>query len=137
MNISSRCEYACRAMVELARNEHAEVPLTASEIAERRSIPEKYLVHILLQLKHSGLIRSVRGPQGGYFLAKQPEEISLFHIVEAIDGKVLDPRPVDDANGRDLEKTWREVAEHIEGVLDKVSLREILERAAEGSMYYI
>jgi Rrf2 family cysteine metabolism transcriptional repressor len=137
MNISSRCEYACRAMMELARNEQTEVPLTASEIADRRDIPEKYLVHILLQLKHAGLIRSVRGPQGGYFLAKTPAEISLHQIIEAIDGRILEPRPVENGSGADLEKTWREVAGRIEEVLSGISLREILERTSEGSMYYI
>src|SRR5690606_1023379 len=97
MNISSRCEYACRAIVELARHEHTEEPLTAVFIAERRQIPEKYLVHILLQLKRAGFVRSVRGAQGGYLLAQSADEITLLDIIQAIDGPILDPLPVDDA----------------------------------------
>ena len=74
MNISSRCDYACRAIVELAQNAPKETPLTATTIAENRNIPEKYLVHIMLQLKKAGLLTSVRGAQGGYKLAKKSSE---------------------------------------------------------------
>ena len=75
-------------MVELTRHEPSEDPLTAVQIAEKRNIPEKYLVHILLQLKRAGLVRSVRGAQGGYLLARPSSEITLFDIVQAIDGAV-------------------------------------------------
>lgn len=137
MNISSRCEYACRAIVELTRHEPSEDPLTAVQIAEKRGIPEKYLVHILLQLKRAGLVRSVRGAQGGYLLARSSEDITLLDIVQAIDGSVLDPLPVDDPGGADLVPTWRTAAAGIEAVLQGVSVREIVDRAAKHNMYYI
>ncbi len=137
MNISSRCEYAARAMVELARRAHLDEPVTALFIAERRNIPEKYLVHILLQLKRAGLVRSVRGAQGGYLLAQSPDEITLLDIVQAIDGPVLDPLPVDDAGGSDLRPIWREAAEGIERELRSITVRDIVDRAAKANMYYI
>jgi Rrf2 family cysteine metabolism transcriptional repressor len=137
MNISSRCEYAARAIVELARNPRSEEPLTATYIAERRQIPEKYLVHILLQLKRAGLVRSVRGAQGGYLLARTPEDISLFDIVQAIDGPILDPLPVDDSGGADLRAAWQRAAEGIAEVLRRTTVRDIVDRAAKASMYYI
>ena len=136
MNISSRCEYACRAVVELALREHSNAPTTAVFIAEQRSIPEKYLVHILLQLKRVGIVRSVRGAQGGYLLGRSPDDITLLNIVRAIDGPVLEPLPVDDAHGRDLRGAWREVAEGIERVLERVTVRDLMTRA-QSSMYYI
>ena len=137
MNISSRCEYACRAVVELARNRDTQLPVTATQIAEKRGIPEKYLVHILLTLKKVGIVNSVRGAQGGYLLAKQPEEISLGDIVRAIDGPVLDPLPVQDPGGEDLAPTWREIAQRIQKLLDDVTVRDLLDRAERANMYYI
>ncbi len=137
MNISSRCEYACRAVVELARHENSDSPITAVHIAERRGIPEKYLVHILLQLKRAGQVKSVRGAQGGYLLAKSPDEITLLDLVQAIDGPILDPLPVEDEGGGDLRLSWREIAAGIEECLRGVTVRDILNRATKASMYHI
>lgn len=137
MNISSRCEYAARAIVELARNPRAEEPLTATYLAERRQIPEKYLVHILLQLKRAGLVRSVRGAQGGYLLGRDPEDITLFDIVQAIDGPILDPLPVDDTAGSDLRAAWRRSAKDIAEVLQRTTVRDIVDKATKADMYYI
>ncbi|HRI88022.1 MAG TPA: Rrf2 family transcriptional regulator [Candidatus Hydrogenedentes bacterium] len=136
MNISGRCEYACRAVVELAAREHENVPVTAQYIAEQRGIPEKYLVHILLQLKRAGIVRSLRGSQGGYLLGRTPDEISLLDIVRAIDGGVLDPLPVDDAHGNDIRPAWKQAAKGIEDVLRLITVRE-LASGAHSSMYYI
>ena len=85
VNISSRCEYGCRAVVELAQQAAAAQPVTVEHIAERRHIPEKFLIHILLQLKRAGIVRSIRGARGGYLLARAPEDISLLDIVRAVD----------------------------------------------------
>jgi Rrf2 family protein len=137
MNISSRCEYAARAVVELARHIQSEEPITATHIAERRQIPEKYLVHILLQLKRAGLVRSVRGAQGGYLLARAPEDITLFDVVQAIDGPILDPLPVDDTAGSDLRAAWRRSAKGITEVLQRTTVREIVDKAIKADMYYI
>ncbi len=136
MNISSRCEYACRAVVELGLREHTNAPVTSLHIAEQRGIPEKYLVHILLLLKRVGIVRSIRGAQGGYMLGRSPDDITLLNIVRAIDGGVLDPLPASDGHGNDLKRAWREVAEGIEQVLDNVTVRDLMARA-QTSMYYI
>src|SRR5690606_38926480 len=106
-------------------------------IAEKRGIPEKYLVHILLQLKRAGLAHSVRGAQGGYILAKSADQITLFDIVTAIDGAVLDPLPVSGTNADDMRDTWREAAAGIQRVLESITLRQMCERSAKSNMYYI
>lgn len=123
--------------MELARNTNSSQPMSTVQIAERRGIPEKYLVHILLQLKRAGIVKSVRGSQGGYLLAQQPEDITMAGIVTAIDGPILDPLPVQDVGGQDLKPAWVEIAAGIHGVLDHVSVRDILERAEHAHMYYI
>jgi len=137
MNISARCEYACRALVELGSRFAAQQTVTSQEIAERRHIPEKYLVHILLQLKRAGLVRSVRGSQGGYLLGRAPDEVRLLDIVEAIDGAVLDPLPVEDNGAEVLRPAWAQVAEGIREVLASMTLSNLMENAATDNMYYI
>lgn len=124
-------------MAELATWGHRGEPVTATFMAEARNIPEKYLVHILLQLKRAKLLTSMRGAQGGYLLARPPEQITLLDIVHAIDGPILDPLPVDPNGSRDLVRAWRRVAESIEDVLRDVTLIEIVRRGASRDMYYI
>lgn len=137
MNISARCEYACRAIVELGSRFDAQTTVTSQEIADRRHIPEKYLVHILLQLKRAGLVRSLRGSQGGYILARPPEDVRLLDIVEAIDGGILDPLPVDDPGTGVLRTAWEEVAVRIREVLGETTVRHLMEKASSVEMYYI
>lgn len=137
MNISSRCDYACRAIVELAKQTHTQLPVRANQIAESRGIPEKYLVHILLQLKHAGLVRSVRGALGGYYLERPADDISLADVIKAIDGPILEQPAVDDMFGQDLEPTWRQVAKEIEDVLDGIKVQGILDNANQAHMYHI
>mgnify|MGYP005837816939 CR=1 FL=1 len=137
MNISCRCEYACRAMVELARVEKTGEPVPAPDIADRQHIPGKYLVHILLQLKRAGLVRSVRGSQGGYILARPPERITLHDIVRAIDGPVLEPLPVNDSHDEELAPTWRTAAAGIVNVLEGITLQSILDRLGGAPMFHI
>mgnify|MGYP003508745155 FL=1 len=93
-------------------------------------------MHILLLLKRVGIVRSIRGAQGGYMLGRSPDDITLLNIVRAIDGGVLDPLPASDGHGNDLKRAWREVAEGIEQVLDNVTVRDLMARA-QTSMYYI
>ncbi len=137
MNISARCEYACRAMLELAATANQQQPINSVAIAARRGIPEKYLAHILLQLKRAGLVRSVRGARGGYALEMPARDISLLDIVEAIDGPILTPLPVRDGASQELQAAWGRVAEGIENTLREMSLDKIAESASDSAMYYI
>ena len=83
--ISQKAKYALRALVELARAEDAEA-LLINDIAERQSIPKKFLEQILLDLKHQGLVQSRRGRNGGYSLLKDPRDITIGQIMRIIDG---------------------------------------------------
>jgi len=121
----------------LARADQTRTRVTAPAIAEQQRIPEKYLVHILLQLKRAGIVRSIRGAQGGYLLARPAEEVTLYDVVSAIDGAPLDPLPVSDPASNDLAPTWRAIAERIRRTLTKITFRDILDRTTQGEMYYI
>lgn len=137
MNISSRCEYACRAAIELAIHEQSDVPITATTIAEKRFIPAKYLVHILLQLKRAGIVRSLRGASGGYMLARAAETISLYDVISAVEGPILDPLPAGNAGSEELSLSWQAVSGEVAGVLKRTTIRTILDRAEKANMYYI
>jgi Rrf2 family iron-sulfur cluster assembly transcriptional regulator len=87
MKVSTRGDYACRALLSLALHEGP--PTSVRDIAERTALPQPYLEQILLALKGAGLVRSKRGVGGGYVLARPPEEITLGDIVSAVDGPIV------------------------------------------------
>lgn len=122
-------------MLELAR--HGGATLTAQALAERRDIPEKFLVQILLQLKRAGLAQSVRGPQGGYRLAAAPDQISLLQIVEAIDGPLEEQLPGEDGLSPEFTPVWRRVSKAMRAELGAATLQKILDESDADKMYYI
>jgi len=90
MNLSAKTEYACLAMLELAKEYDSGEPLQLRRIAAEHGIPARFLVQILLQLKGAALVASTRGAAGGYRLARSPQKISLADVIDAIEG---DDRP--------------------------------------------
>ncbi len=88
MRVSTRGDYACRALVSLALHADDLGPQSARDIAGRTALPQPYLEQILLALKGAGLVRSKRGVGGGYVLARSPQEITLAEIVSAVDGPI-------------------------------------------------
>lgn len=87
MNVSTRGDYACRALLSLSLH-RTSGPTSVRDIAERTALPQPYLEQILLALKGAGIVRSKRGVGGGYELARPPEEIDLAQIVSAVDGPI-------------------------------------------------
>ncbi len=88
MRVSTRGDYACRALLSLALHRDETGPTSVRDIAERTGLPQPYLEQILLALKGAGLVRSKRGVGGGYVLAKSPDEIRLSEIISAVDGPI-------------------------------------------------
>ena len=88
MKLSSRSRYGFRAILELAAN-FGKGPLQIQTIAKREDISNKYLEQLIAMLKSTGLVRSLRGPKGGYLLAKKPSEIKLSTVFSALEGPVL------------------------------------------------
>ena len=87
MKVSTRGDYACRALLSLAMNDDG-TPTSVRDIADRTALPQPYLEQILLAVKGAGLVRSKRGVGGGYILARSPSEITLAEIVSAVDGPI-------------------------------------------------
>lgn len=88
MRVSTRGDYACRALLSLAIHSDSTGPTSVRDIAERTGLPQPYLEQILLALKGAGLVKSKRGVGGGYVLAKSPAEIRLSDIISAVDGPI-------------------------------------------------
>ncbi len=85
MKLSSRSAYGIRALIELAQR-RGQGPIQSREIAERQQIPDAYLNQLLLALRKAGIVQSVRGPAGGHFLARAPEQITLANVIGALEG---------------------------------------------------
>ena len=84
MKFSKKSEYGLRALIELTKSYGQ--PLTRQQIGERQNVPVVFLEHILLRLKHAGLLASIRGVQGGYALIKPPSKVTLGHVIRILDG---------------------------------------------------
>ena len=143
MRVSAKAQYACIAMLELARNYQDPQLMQVKGIAEGHGISPRFLVQILLQLKVHGLVRSLRGAAGGYQLARSPEEISLADVINAIDDaapamppalKTLVSSPAVEA----LASVFQEVDAKERQVLKEVTLAKLVRRSeTRGMMYQI
>ncbi|MYB09467.1 MAG: Rrf2 family transcriptional regulator [Acidimicrobiia bacterium] len=89
MRVSTRGDYASRALLSLALHADESGPTSVRDIAERTGLPQPYLEQILQALKGAGLVRSKRGAGGGYTLARPAAEIKLSEIVSAVDGPIV------------------------------------------------
>jgi Rrf2 family protein len=85
--LSKKSKYALKAMMVLAK-EYGQGPVLISDVAQREDIPRKFLELILLELKNQGLLQSKKGKGGGYFLGRDPQLISVGHIVRVLDGPI-------------------------------------------------
>ena len=87
MMFSTKAEYGVRVMVDLARRGGAE-PVALADIAESEGLPLAYLEHLVARLRRAGLVESRRGARGGYLLAREPAEITMAEVVEALEGRI-------------------------------------------------
>jgi Rrf2 family protein len=137
VKVSTRGDYASRALLSLALHDDTERPTSVRDIAERTGLPQPYLEQILLALKGAGLVRSKRGVGGGYVLARDPAEITLGQIVSAVDGPIAagdfgEPHQngACDHEGQCVLLTvWADVGSHMREHLDSFTLADIAARA--------
>lgn len=140
VRVSTRGDYACRALLSLALHEDESGPTSVRDIADRTGLPQPYLEQILLALKGAGLVRSKRGVGGGYTLARDPEDIRLSEIVSAVDGPItLGDFGEPHANGSCdhegqcvLLAIWKQAGDHMRHHLEGFTLAGIA-AAAKGS----
>jgi len=136
VRVSTRGDYASRALLSLALHGDRGTPTSVRDIAERTGLPQPYLEQILLALKGAGLVRSKRGVGGGYVLARPSTEITLGQIVSAVDGPIVagdfgEPHQngaCDHEGQCVLLSVWADVGEHIRHHLDSFTLADMTNR---------
>ena len=130
MRLSARADYALRAAIEIASIGEGHV--TAEQVARAQQIPVKFLETILTQLRRAGLVRSQRGPDGGFWLARPAEEITLADIIRAIDGQLLGVRGERPENvgyigaAEPLQRVWIALRASERAILEEVTLGQIV-----------
>ncbi len=138
MSISTKSTYGIRAMFELALH-YGNSPISVAYISKRESISVPYLEQLLNRLRRKGLVKSIRGPAGGYVLAKTPAKITVGEIVRALDGEIT---PVHCAGSTKFKKAscrmvdecvtktvWKKLKETVDDTLDSVTLENLCEDA--------
>jgi Rrf2 family protein len=130
MRVTARVDYAVRALVQLAANEST-VPVKAEHLATAQDIPLKFLLEILRQLKQKKLLVSRRGPEGGYLLAKPPDQINIADVIRAVEGPLATVRDVSPADlayegpTESLRTVWVAVRGSLRQVLETVTLEDV------------
>jgi Rrf2 family protein len=132
VRLNARVDYALRAVVELASAlGSASRPVTAERIAAGQDIPPKFLESILLQLRRGGVVNSQRGPEGGYWLARPADEISLADVIRVIDGPLANVRGQRPENlgyrgaAASLQDVWIALRASERQILDSVTIADV------------
>lgn len=143
MKVSTKGRYALRLMLDIALYEK-EKPVRLKEVANRQELPIKYMENIVSMLVKAGFLKSVRGPQGGYKLTREPKEYTVGSILRLTEGNMS---PVDCLEKENIcqradrcvtLKLWRELDSAIKSVIDRYTLEDLLSwQKEQGNEYYI
>lgn len=131
MRVSAKADYAIRAMIELAAA--GDGPVKAERISQAQEIPIKFLENIMSDLRNAGLVRSQRGTEGGYWLARPADEINLAQVIRTVDGPLANvrghrPEEVAYAGAAEpLREVWVAVRASLRRVLESVTLADIVQ----------
>jgi Rrf2 family protein len=130
MRVSAKADYAVRAAAELAKAE--EGPVKGERLADAQDIPLQFLEHILLELKHHGIIRARRGAKGGYWLARPADDITIADVIRAVEGPIANVQsaPPESISYRGsaehLQEVWIAVRANLRAVLESVTLEDLV-----------
>jgi Rrf2 family protein len=130
MHVTAKADYAVRAVIELA-NSAADAPRKVDDVARAQGIPVSFLENILTQLRSTGLVRSQRGPEGGYWLAQPPGEVNLAQIIRAVEGPLVGirgqrPEEVEYVGSAEaLQAVWIALRANLRKVLEHVTVADV------------
>jgi Rrf2 family cysteine metabolism transcriptional repressor len=136
MKLSSRTRYGMRAMLELAL-EYGKKPLQIKSIADREDISNKYLEQLMAMLKSSGLVRSMRGPRGGYMLARPPAEIKLSEVFTTLEGPLVPVECLDHTefctrcSDCATRLIWQDLYKAMMSILETTTLQDLAEKSVK------
>ncbi len=132
MRVTAKVDYAVRAAIELAAAEPGH-PMKGDQLAAAQGIPVKFLENILAELKRTGIVASRRGAEGGYWLARPARSVTVADIIRAVEGPLanvrgLRPEEVEfEGNAAPLQRVWIAVRASLRGVLEHVTLADLVE----------
>ena len=132
MRLSTRGHYGLKAMFDLAENFGAD-PIPLKSVADRQNISDSYLEQLIAVLRKAGLVKSVRGAQGGYMLARNPGDITVGEIIRVMEGPIapvecvseVEPTECDRFDNCITRTVWARVRDSIAQVLDSISLEDM------------
>src|SRR6266550_1716010 len=130
MHVTAKADYAVRAVIELAGSGQG-APRKVDEVAQAQGIPVSFLENILTQLRSSGIVRSQRGPEGGYWLAQPPEEVNLAQVIRAVEGPLVGVRgqPPEEVSytgsAESLQQVWIALRANLRKVLEHVTVDQV------------
>ncbi|MET0972980.1 MAG: Rrf2 family transcriptional regulator [Thermoleophilaceae bacterium] len=130
MRVSAKTDYAVRALLELAVANGG--PVKGERLAQAQAIPLKFLENILTDLRHAGIVRAQRGAEGGYWLARAADEVTLGEVIRAVDGPLASVRgeaPEDlayDGAAENLRTVWVALRASMRSVLDEITLADVV-----------
>lgn len=138
MKLSIKSHYAAQAVLGLAKHPAGNM-VKVEELAAEQGVPANYLVQILIELKAQGMVRSARGKEGGYFLARPPAEITLGDVLRAIHGTVFDTPGLSDGEGPpELRRAWQKLQGALDHEANTITFQQLLDEGSEKEkMYYI
>jgi Rrf2 family transcriptional regulator, cysteine metabolism repressor len=135
MNVSVKGEYALQAVFDLA-SLSSKAPVRIADIARRQKIPQKFLELILASLKQGGFVESRRGAEGGYLLARSPEQITVGEILRYVDGSPDATSPTRRGNSPFV-VTWQRVDDAVNSILDRTSFATLAREWAEKQSQFV
>jgi Rrf2 family protein len=130
MHVTAKADYAVRAVVELVGSSQG-TPRKVDEVAQAQGIPVSFLENILTQLRSSGIVRSQRGPEGGYWLAMAPEEVTLAYIIRSVEGPLVGirgqrPEEIEYVGSAEaLQQVWIALRANLRKVLEHVTIADV------------
>jgi Rrf2 family protein len=130
MHVTAKADYAVRAVVELAGSSQ-QAPRKVDTVAQAQSIPVSFLENILTQLRSAGIVRSQRGPEGGYWLAQPAEQLDLATVIRAVEGPLVGvrgqrPEEVEYVGSAEsLQQVWVAVRANLRNVLENVTIADV------------
>ena len=130
MHVTAKADYAVRAVIELADSRQG-APRKVDDIAQAQGIPVSFLENILTQLRSAGIVRSQRGPEGGYWLARPARELNLAQVIRAVEGPLVGvrgQRPEEVAytgKAESLQQVWIALRSNLRKVLENVTVEQV------------
>ena len=139
VKLSVKSDYAARAVLGLARHYQEKASIRADDLAVEQGIPVNYLVQILIELKSKQIVKSQRGKEGGYLLAKAPGEITFGDVLRSIHGEIFDSPALNDPHcPPELRNAWKLLQRTLDETAASVTFQKLLDEGDDREkMYYI